>query len=201
MAGQGDVINMVIGGTFGSSATPWSMVKDYRITAINTAGSLSAWLTAVLTTYTGAWVTALLQDLDEQFTFNTVRAFNRNDPTEEANATVDIDGTATDEGLPLRAAVVMLKETGLRGRSFQGRMSFPAIHAAAQDLGLLDAGALALFVAWSGAVRIIGDATNQGHMTVYSRTLSTDDVIFNTLVTGYSVRNTLGSIRGRQPVS
>lgn len=201
MAGQGDVINVVFSGTYGSSATPWSMVKDYRITAINTAGSLQAWLGTTAMSYTTAWVTQLLAQMADDFTFDRVEAFNRNDLTEEAALTVDIDGTGNTDNLPLRVAAVILKETGLRGRSYFGRMSFPAMLAAAQDNGVLEAAFVGLLTTWAAAIRVIGDATNQGHLTVYSPTLSTDDVVFNTLVTGFNIRNVLGSIRGRQPVT
>ena len=201
MAGQGDVINIVWSGTFGSSATPWSIVKDYRITAINTAGQLSSWLNAIAASYASAWVNALLADLADDFTLDRAEAFNRNDLTEGATATIDVDGTGSTDGLPLRVAAIIIKETGLRGRSYLGRMSFPALLAAAQDNGVIEAATVALLTTWAGATRIVGDTTNQGHLTVYSPTLSTPSVVFNTLVSGYTVRNVLGSIRGRQPVS
>ena len=201
MAGQGDTINIVWSGTFGSSATPWSMVKDYRITAINNAGSLSAWLATCAGTYTAAWTTALLAMLADEFTFDRAEAFNRNDLTEGATLTIDIDGTGNADGLPLRMAAVILKETGLRGRSYLGRMSFPAILGTLQDNGILDDAVVAALTTWAGATRILGDATNQGHLTVYSPTLSTPDIVFNTLVSSYTIRNVMGSIRGRQPVT
>lgn len=201
MAGQGDVINIVTEGNYGSSESNWSVVNDYRITAINNAGSLQAWLTTVAASLVAAWVSDLLSIMDDDFAVTGFRAFNRNDLTEEASVTASVDGTGATDGMPLRMAAVILKETGFRGRSYAGRSAFPALISAAADLGVLSAANVALLAAYAQAVRIAGDATNQGHLSVYSRTLSTPDVVFSTLVTGFTVRGTLGSVRLRQPVS
>lgn len=201
MASVGDVISFVASGTFGTAEQDWSMAHNYRVTGINAQGNLQTWLAACADTYTAAWADALLAVMPDDLTLDLISAFNRDDLSEGANLSVDIDGTGSTVGLPQRTAPIIQLNTGLRGRSFRGRASFPAPLASQQDNGVAEDDFVALLVSWAGVVRLLGSGLNTGSMVVYSPTLSTSQNAFNTLVTGFTVRNVLGSQRRRQPTT
>ena len=70
---------------------------DNRITTINYAGSLQAWLNPLVASLVAALFTALLDIMDNDFAVTGFSAFNPNDLTEEASVAATVDGTgATD---------------------------------------------------------------------------------------------------------
>lgn len=198
MASLGDVINFAYRGTNGASNSGWVMSVDYRITSINNAGSLNTWANALKTTWVNAWVAPLLGVFTDTFEGVDVTIFNRTDPTEGLTLEATYDGTATVDGLPLRASIVVNHLTGLRGRSFRGRTSMPAPTEGQQDDGEIVEGLSTLTAAFWTANTTSGTVTDQGSMVVHSARLSTPSVVFNTIVTGHIIRGFMGSIRNRQ---
>jgi len=113
-------------------------------------------------------------------------------------------GTAGDQGVSMRTAAVVSKMTTMRGRHFRGRMYVPAIGEQAQSSGVLIAAAVGYLGIASNALRIVNEAglaSPQFDMVVYSPTLSAaQGQVVSTEVSSFRVRDTLGTIRGRQDV-
>lgn len=140
----------------------------------------------------------LLPALTDSWTLNQVTCFNITQPQFQGNDVSGSAGAIDNESVAIRSAPVATKRTGLRGRSFNGRMFLPSIPETNQDAGVMNAGLLAVLNTYVEELRNFSTTvnTNEYIMVVFSQLL-----LNGTRVTSLSVRSTLGSIRGRQRVS
>lgn len=126
-----------------------------------------------------------------------VDCFNVDQPTFANTAVVNQAGTVTDPSGSIRAAPVISKKTGLRGRSFRGRMFLPYPTESQTTEGQLEAAFQTNMQSFADDLIIVTDGTtaNQYKLAVRSEFLSV-----STLVTSMIVRSDMGSIRGRKQV-
>lgn len=107
-------------------------------------------------------------------------------------------GTINDNPVALRSAPVAKKNTGLLGRSNRGRMYLMAPAEQDQNAGNLGNGyviALGNFLN-TDMIQLVSAGGNIYEAVVYSKLTGIDNLISN-----FQVRDTMGSVRGRQAAS
>lgn len=171
-------------------------VVDYELTTIGTPSSEIVFCGELATEVGDAIVTGYLPQLSLEWSLKQVNCFNIDQPAFSAEQVFGNPGASGSDSLPLRSSVVVKKSTGLRGRSFNGRMFLPATTELEQDDGIITPALKAIIQLFVDDLIILtSPASNQWTMAVYSSLLSDGTVVQNMLV-----RDTLGTIRGRQKV-
>lgn len=139
----------------------------------------------------------LLAAISNQVLIRQYRVIGVTDPTEFAESSVlDLQGSQVGDVLPYQAAQTLIKRTGLRGRSFMGRMQLPPASESAQSDSRWTAGQLALMQAVGDSIIQVGGGvlTAVYALQVYSRTL-----LVGTPVTSVSVQGIVGGQQSRKP--
>ena len=202
---NGDTIEVTVNWIDSVGGSRFNMVHNYRVTA--TAGTLKTWLNDWVSTYATALekTVATASNLSVLGLYPTTVsavqavAFNLNTPTESASATLGKRGTAATQSYNPRAATLISLVTGVRGRSYRGRLYYPAPGESMVDAGgTLSENANKVLTAFAAAIKVLGSTQEQGIITVYSRKLSTPDIVFNTAVTELLLRGNLASQRRRR---
>lgn len=140
--------------------------------------------------------------LGDAITFQEVETIGISNPLVTATIIADTAGALAEQLVSLRSAPVIKLGTGLRGRSYNGRMFFMPPTEQQQSGGVLGATPQANIQLVVTAIRRLSTqpSTNVYDMTVYSPTLTGEGPVVDNLVTVWSTNNTLGSQRGRQTV-
>ena len=152
----------------------------------------------------GSLLSARLKPLlPTQVVISGLRAIGLTDPTFQEDDAVNITGAATGGFVSSRAAVVVSLLTGLRGRSYRGRMFIPTPTDVSAENGRLTATAATAYAAVVRSLLTENVPNASGfEMGVYSRKLSKDQgTPVVTKITDIAVRTVLGSIRGRVRVT
>lgn len=171
-------------------------VIHFQLLNIGTPDTEDGYCVELAQTIVGVVEFFLLPYIATDITFTEVRVFNVNQPTYMGVATSGNPGTGTTEWVGPRVAVVATKRTGLRGRSYRGRMFIPGVQEGQQNAGTLSAGAITNYQAYvDNLVSMLSLASNQYIMVVYSAKLLTA-----TPVSSVNVQNNTGTIRGRKKV-
>lgn len=178
---DGDVVNVV------------DFVQDELVVSQSDAEYCEELAIEVRDTVETEW----LPSISDEWSLLRVECHGITNPLAQSTATSTADGEAVEESVSIRSAPVVTKETGVRGRSFRGRMFLTSITEASQAGGVMSAGLISTIQSFVDALRHLTLTNlNQYQMVVYS-TLLTD----GTKVTSLIVRANLGTIRGRQKVS
>jgi len=115
------------------------------------------------------------------------------------NLAVGTSGGVAGDFIPVRDAMVVNKQTGLRGRSFRGRNFLPPLSESNQNGGIVIAGFVSIVEDfYAGIVEFDNGAGDVFNMVVYSPTLTvdTENPVTNQ-VSNFVVNNRIGSIRRR----
>ncbi len=141
--------------------------------------------------------------ISDTFTLEEINVIGISNPLIGVTNPIGATGALAGDTLPLRSAPVAKLTTGLRGRSYNGRMFLLAPLESQQNGGTLTTAyqnALQVFI---GGYRRFsqGASGNVYDMAIYSEVLSTaqGQPVAN-FVANWAVNNTLGSQRGRQRV-
>lgn len=147
--------------------------------------------------------TFFMPDLGDVITLPTLDCFVVNDPLSEGATSPALTGGDIGDIVSRRTAVVVKKLTGLRGRSFRGRMFLPPPTEGRQANGEITPTYQGIIETWlTDFVQLDDGAGNVFRFTVFSPTLSTFPAgpFIDNPVSNLIVHLTLGSIRGRQDV-
>jgi hypothetical protein len=197
-----DIFEQTWGWTIGTDDA--NNVVHFRQTQYDGVSSRPA-LCAILNTLVEAGIAAdLLTQLSAGISLDTLDCFVVNSDTDFAASAPALNGSLLGEIVPHRSAPVVTKTTGLRGRSFRGRMFLPSPIEGQQNGGVMTGAHVANLQTFVDNLRIVDDgAGNFFRMTVYSPTLSDPgmSVFIDNLINVLIVRPVLGSLRGRQDVS
>jgi hypothetical protein len=202
---NGDVIECKISAVDSASKAKFNMVHHYRVTA--TAGNIATWTQNVRNSYYNALVSRpprqTFRCIDAiwpiSLTFFQLDTFNINTPDEQASVSIVASGTIGRESYDPRAAILVRFGTGMRGRSFKGAGYYPPPAEEDVNDGKLENNATFLGMStFIAQLRVLGTAAEQGHLVVYSRKLSTEQVIFSTIVDQITYSTTLSSQRRRR---
>jgi len=142
--------------------------------------------------------------LATDFTFARIDGFIVNKPLVGTTVASGDSGGDGGEYLPLRSTPIASKITGLRGRSYRGRIFGMSVLEASQNGGGWAATPKATMQTaldgWLELENFLG--TNTWKMTLYSATLSTPPTIYiDNIVTSLPLRQVFGTIKGRQKVA
>lgn len=127
---------------------------------------------------------------------NKIEVFNLSSNLVGCEALSGEIGSSTGDAVPLRNAPVIAKKTALRGKSFRGRMFMMAPSEAQQNSGALTPAYILALQTFIDSLKLVGSiGGNQYLATVYSETLTLDNVIEN-----FQVRDIMGTQKSRQKV-
>lgn len=174
----------------------------YRTSAVSTPISNSAEGQEIADDLVADVVADYLDLIEDTFTFVGVNVIGITDPLVGVSASSGSPGLLTTESLSMRSAPVVKLLTGIRGRSFRGRMFLMAPTEANQDGGVMGSAYITDLDTFMASIEVlVGASSNVYRQTIYSPTLSTPPTIFiDNLVTEAVVNPTLGSQRSRQTV-
>lgn len=177
-------------------------VLHYQLTIDTTPSSELGYASAIASEVEELYRLTLMPLVSDQFTLDRVDVFNLNQPLVEFSFSSGTVGGSILDTLGPRNAIVVSKKTGLRGRSFRGRVYILPPLEQDQNGGDLSTGheaAIQSFVDDMIILTIPND--NEYQLVVYSPTLSTPPGdIQSSLVITMTVRKQLGTIRGRKVV-
>jgi hypothetical protein len=192
MPQQGDNIRIVAHGNLPSQAHTWECTWVWRVTAVSQTGSLPNWLNVLVASLSDAFLQGgnhLARWTNDGFSISGFRALNLNTPTEEATNVQNWRGEyRIGYSMPPEATSVVHLSTGLAGRSYAGRIYWPFTEARQQEAGVQTSNYIAALNRFFRVVRFAGNAQDNGVLAVWSRALSTDDVVFTTPVTTTNIR-------------
>ncbi len=147
-------------------------------------------------------VAGIIPSLTANWELEEVVCFNLNQPQFQASTPSGVTGSnVSPNDLPIRSAPLISKRTGLRGRSFRGRMYLPSITEESQQAGEIIPAEIVILDAYGASLINIVTAgdLNQFNLEVYSPTLSTPPtIIVATPVATMTTNGVLATIRGRQ---
>ncbi len=190
-------INWVLAGN------PAANVVHFRQTSWDGGTSRSDLCVILLGLIATSISTFYVPDLSNAVTLPTMDCFVINDPLSAGTTAPGLVGSDISEMLSRRSSVVVKKLTGLRGRSFRGRMFLPPPTETRQQNGEINAAFQAIIEAWMVDFAALTDgASNIFRFSVFSPTLSTFPAgpFIDNIINAVVVHTTLGSIRGRQEV-
>lgn len=172
-------------------------VIHYRLTTLATPKTEDLLCLEIAVEIKDTYVNELNPSLPTDLTLDRVDCFNVDQPT-FSNSTLSGDaGDVIGDALPPRNAPVISKKTGLRGRSFRGRMYLPFLSELQQNGGVITPAALVNIQDFADDLIVeTAPSSNQWELTVYSAKLGSD-----ALVTSMVPRSEMGSVRGRKKVS
>lgn len=179
-------------------------VIHYRQTKFDGTSSQSSLGNSLSSLVIDIFEADLLPDLSDQITLERIDWFYVTDPVFGGSQASAQAGGQLDELVSLRSAPVIKKITGLRGRSFQGRLFLPPVTENDQTRGILNTAIKDIFQTTLDNLRVVQDFGNLNNwtMTVFSRALSTPpSVVVDNTVSSYVINPNMGSIRGRQAVT
>ena len=141
--------------------------------------------------------------LPEEITWLRTEVIGITDPTVGVTFSTNTPGTVVGRHTSLRVCPVVKLSTGLRGRSFNGRVYLMSPDESNLNQGVFNAGfvtALETFI--DNAILIVAaTSTNEYQMTIYSPTLTGTGPVVDNLVTGRTVNPKPGSQRSRMDVT
>lgn len=146
------------------------------------------WETNVLPLYLGLSVTG--------FAVNTIRIRDFNTPQAGIDYPTSGNGTQGGEAVPIQSAPIITWRTDFIGRSRRGRSYLPPPSEGNQNGGGIVAAQRTAMTDFADAAIMLLDGTglvDYWQMVIYSRTLDSF-----TPVTDYTVRESIGTIRGRR---
>lgn len=191
MPAVGDNIRIVASGSL-PSGHPWECTWVWRITAINTGETLHEWLNNMRQPLSNLWVgnpNPTGRRFHHDFHWNDMQAVNLNRPTEETVQQVGLRGTRTiGYPAPPELTFVVALATGLRGRSYNGRIYWPCTDSRFVPNGNVDPNDRGVLQAFFNLLRFTGNQASNGVLCVWSRALSTDEIVFTTPVTSANLR-------------
>lgn len=177
--------------------------RHYRTTTVATVVSGVVEAQEIATEYVNNVETQYLPHLPEDYTFVEMNVIGITDPTVTTTLASGLPGLIDGDAVAIRSAPVIKLGTGLRGRSFNGRMFLMAPPEANQDGGVITPAYVTLLEGFLGFIlRLSVTVSNNIYdSTIYSPTLSlAQETIVDTLITTQIVNSTMGSQRGRQKV-
>lgn len=141
--------------------------------------------------------------IPNSITFRGVAVIGVSDPLVGVIANANNSGAGGANALSFRSAPVVKLGTGLRGRSYNGRLYLMTVDESQQTGGLmLQTYIDSLVTVVDGWKSLTGLAsTNEYEMTIYSPTLSTPGNIIDNIVQSVSINPYLGTQRSRQDVA
>lgn len=175
----------------------------YRTTEVNSPISNSAEGLEIAQEVADITDDLYLPSLADAFTFERVDVIGITDPLVGQTVVVNLPGESANEVLPFRSAPVVKLLTGIRGRSFRGRVFLMAPAENQQDGGVLGGGTITAIDTYIADLNQLNQqpSTNVYRLTIYSETLSSPPTTFiDNLVATRLVNPTLGSQRRRQEV-
>ncbi len=138
----------------------------------------------------------LMPNLSAVWTLDRVDVFNITQPQFAATTPSGITGAVGVDSVSPRTAVIMSKKTGLRGRSFNGRMFSPSPPEDQQNNGVLEGTFVTIMQAYGDDLLVLTTpGLNEYKMVVFSEVLVDGNQVIVMIV-----RSDLGSIRGRKQV-
>lgn len=192
MASLGDNIRVVADGRL-PNGSAWEASWVWRITAIVEGSSLFQWLSVLQQALNREWYTALNPvriRFHTGFSVQRLTAVNLNRPTETTVVQANWLGSRSiGFPAPPELTYVVALSTGLRGRSYNGRIYWPCPDSRFVPNGIVDSNDFGVIQRFFNVMRFCGDANDNGTLCVWSRTLSTDDVVFTSIVNTASLRN------------
>jgi len=208
---QGDIIALTLDWQYDSDPTGARNVIHYEQTENNDVGQTDEeayreGATDLVTVFNDASPQGTWKEVTPNVIALTgVEFFGITKPEIGGRVAADVDGGATGQPISLRSAVIARKDTGMRGRSFAGRIFLPTPSETVQDAGTLTGDAV---TAWQTTLNEILELNNpvlRGpafSAVVYSPTRAAAGMEpFFAAMTGWTVRGTVGTIRNRQDVS
>lgn len=172
-------------------------VLDYTQTVVVIAKTEPQFCSELAAEVGNEYVDNYLSDVGDEITLERVECFNVTQPTFQAAVQFNTPGSLADQLVSPRSAVVVSKNSGLRGRSFNGRMFLLPPGESQQDGGELTPAFETIVQTFvTGLILLILSNLNQYKLVVFSQKLGLD-----TLVATMIVRSILGTIRGRRKVA
>lgn len=137
-----------------------------------------------------------LPDATDDLTLERVDVFNVDQPTFQGTASSGVQGGSVGDSLSPRQAAVATKLTGLRGKSFRGRMYIPGLSEGDQNAGQIEVATVAKLQTYvDNLISLVLSNANEYQQSVYSRKGAA-----GTQITTIEVKNDIGTIRGRKKV-
>lgn len=187
----GDNIRITADGSL-PNGSPWECTWVWRITAIVENTSLFQWLSVLQQTLNREWYTVLNPvriRFHTGFRVDRLNAVNLNQPTEETTVQAGWAGSRTiGFPAPPELTYVVSLATGLRGRSYNGRIYWPCSDSRFVPNGVVDPNDFQVIQRFFNLLRFCGDQNDNGLLVVWSRVLSTDGIVFTTPVTSATLR-------------
>ena len=172
-------------------------VLDFRQTVIVIAKTEPQFCSELAAEVGNAYVNNYMADVADVITLERVECFNVTQPTFQAAVQFNVPGTLNQPLVSPRSSVVVSKNSGLRGRSFNGRLFLLPPTETQQDAGNLTVPYEAIVQTFvTGLIALILSNLNQYKLVVFSTKLGLD-----TLVATMITRTILGTIRGRRKVA
>ena len=202
---NGDTIECVVTSNDSASGAEFKNVLHFRVTA--TAGTIGAWTEAVGNSFRRSLQAAvpgiepnqLIELYPKTFRWVNFQTANLDTPDEQGDYLPTTVGSLTAQSYDPRASVLLRLKTGLRGKSRRGFVYMPP---PAENYigsgGTVNRQALLIYHQWALDLKVLGTAEEQGLLVVYSRTLSTQSIVFNTAVSTVNVAGLLSSQRRRR---
>lgn len=175
--------------------------NHYRVAIDNQGFSGAQEADELAQKYSNVLTSEYMQEITTAFILNEVNVIGVTDPTVIHSRSVVVSGSASGDSCPLRTAPVASLKSGLRGRSFNGRMFLMPPPESVQAGGVMIASYVADLELVVFNLRILEASlgSNEYAMVIYSRKLSEEQqTVVTTDVATSLVRTTLGSQRGRQ---
>jgi len=174
------------------------VTHHYRQAGIDTTLTESGYCAELASQLRIAYVADFMPEITDDMTLDRVDCFNVTQP-QYAGLSVSgqAGGKTVTDPLPYRTAIVVARKTGLRGRSYNGRMFLPGIVEEDQNGGVIETSFktdLQVFV--DGIIDLVTGNDNDYSGVVYSEVLA-----IGTQITDMVIRDVLGSQRGRQKVT
>ena len=141
--------------------------------------------------------------VSDQFIFEEVKVIGISNPLVGVSQVSNTAGSDTDDYVALRSAPVARLKTGIRGRSYNGRMFLLPCGEAQQNGGTMISSYVTSLTTFIAAYRRLSQqpSTNVYDMVIYSKKLSDASMtVVSNLVANWLVNDTMGSLRGRQTV-
>lgn len=194
MTTAGDVIRVVMVGEQGIPSETWEVSLAYRVTAINENADFEDWTDALLDSLRVYWTennNNRATVWPSNFAFTHFRMLNLSNTDEERDVEMRLAGAASNYFYaPFELCYLVLLRTGQSGRSYLGKAFWPATNwNGVMTNGRYQAGQVQFHQQLWNRLRFLGDAFNNGTLTVWSRKLSTPTVVFNTITTSAEVQD------------
>lgn len=171
-------------------------VVDYQLTLESTPVSEFGNCAELAAEVRQATEALWLPEQGSDWTLDRVDCFNIDQPQFSGTSISGVSGGIIGEVVSTRTAIVVAKKTGLRGRSFNGRMFLISPRELNQSGGTITPAYEAIVQSFVDDLIILTTpGVNQYKMVVYSTVLVTGNI-----VTLMIVRSDMGSIRGRKQV-